>query len=211
MYVPRHNREDDPETLAAFVRDVGFGALVSTGENGQLEATHVPLRLDTSADPRNPAAWRLELHLARMNPQQRTLDGGAEVLVIVQGPHAYVSATLHDPPESVSTWNYAAVHLRGTARVSRDADTLRRMVESLTLDYETEAMLRSPGYEDRLLERIVGVEIGVTGVEARFKLSQKETPETKRNVIDHLGASERPDDRATAALMALRPLEKWTG
>lgn len=205
MYVPRHNREDDPETLAAFVRDVGFGVIVSTGEGVPVEATHVPLRLDTLGD-----GWRLELHLARMNPQQRTLDG-AEVLVIVQGPHAYVSATLHDPPESVSTWNYAAVHLRGTARVTREPEALRRMVEALSLDYETEAMLRTPGYEDRLLERIVGVKIDVTSVEARFKLSQKETPETKRNVIAHLEASERPDDRATAALMASRPLEKWSG
>lgn len=211
MYTPRHNREDDPETLSAFVREVGFGVLVSPGEGGRVEATHLPYRLDTSDDPRNPATWRMELHLARMNPQARTLDGGAEVLVIVQGPHAYVSATLHAPPESVSTWNYAAVHLRGTARTTREPEALRRMVEALTLDYETAAMLRNPGYEDRLLERIVGVEIAVTGVEARFKLSQKETPETKQNVIDYLAASERPDDRATAALMAKRPRAKWEG
>ena len=210
LYVPRHNREDNPETQAAFVRDVGFGLVVSTGPDGLPLATHLPFRLVTSAPADGPAEWTVETHLARINPHARHLDG-AHVLVVVQGPHAYVSARLHAPPESVSTWNYAAVHLRGRATLTREREALRGLVERLTLDYETPEMLAAPGYDDRLLDRIVGVTVAVETVEARFKLSQKESPETKERILDHLGASPRPDDRATAALMATRPRERWTG
>ncbi len=200
LYVPRHNREDDPAVIAAFVRAQGFGALVSTGPDGTPWATHIPYTVETGEDGQIVG---VALHLARANPHSRALDG-ADVLVIVQGPHAYVSATLHAPPESVSTWNYAAVHLRGRATVIDDMEAMRARVEALTRVYEDEAMLRAPGYDDVLLRRIVGVDIVVASVEARFKLSQKETPQTKAHVVAHLAASPDAADRATAALMRER-------
>lgn len=204
LYVPRHNRDDDPASLAAFVRDEGFGALVSVGPDGTPWATHVPVLLDTTdARPTPAAPWTLHLHMARANAHTRALDG-ADVLFVVQGPHAYVSAATYAPAGSVSTWNYVAVHLRGTARVTDDRETLRATVERLTRVYEPEAMLRSPGYDDRLLEAIVGVRVTVTGVEARVKMSQDKPDATYARIVDHLGASPRAGDRATADLMRRR-------
>ena len=203
LYVPRHNRDDDPARIAALVREVGFGALVSTGPDGTPWATHVPFTVDTGADG---AITGVALHLARANPHSRALDG-ADVLVIVQGPHAYVSATLHAPPESVSTWNYAAVHIRGRATLIDDMEAMRARVEALTRVYEDEAMLRAPGYDDVLLRRIVGLDIAVTSVEARVKMSQKESPETQARVVAHLAASPLGGDRDTAAMMQARGLD----
>ena len=205
LYTPRHNLDDDPASIAAFVRDEGFGALVSVGPDGTPWATHVPVLLDTTdALPTPEAPWTLALHMARANAHSRALQGGADVLFVVQGPHAYVSAATYAPAGSVSTWNYVAVHLRGTARTTEDPEALRATVERLTRVYESEAMLRTPGYDDRLLGAIVGVTVTVTGVEARVKMSQDKPDATYARIVDHLGASPRAGDRATADLMRRR-------
>jgi transcriptional regulator len=112
MYVPREFAITGAPALAAFMRAHPFGVLLSAAD-GTPAATHLPLVV-----LRDGLDVVLGTHMARANPHWRELDG-ADVLAIFQGPHGYVSPRWYtDPQRSVPTWNYAAVHCRGRARLA---------------------------------------------------------------------------------------------
>ncbi len=111
MYVPGHFRVDDPETLRAFMRAHAFATLV-TVVDGAPFATHVPFLVDDAKGGEEAAGLVLRAHVARANPQWRTLEE-QDALVIFSGPHAYVSPAWYGAAESVPTWNYTAVHAYG--------------------------------------------------------------------------------------------------
>ncbi len=182
MYVPRHNREDDPEVLRAFVAAHPFATLTSAGARGP-EATHMPLLLDASRGPHGTLIG----HIARANPHWKALREKPDVLAIFHGPQAFVSASWYAPPRAVSTWDYAVVHLRGTARLVHDADALHAIVERLRAAMDTPETRALP-YDAALLRGIVGMEIEVTDVLARFKLSQDKDACTRAQIADALRA-----------------------
>jgi transcriptional regulator len=103
VYVPTAFAETDTTRLHEFIRRHSFSILTSFGEGGAI-ASHLPLLLD--ADAGSPG--QLLGHMARANPQWRRVDG--EVLAIFAGPHAYVSPSWYEEPNTVPTWNYVAVH-----------------------------------------------------------------------------------------------------
>lgn len=207
FYVPRHFRADDPATLDRFVAANAFGTLVSTGPGG-LSVSHIPFLPERGADGR----LRLLGHVARANPHWEGLEAAGEVLVIFEGPHAYVSPTGYAHHPSVPTWNYAVVHARGRARVLPPGD-LPSLLDRLSRVYEEG---RSPPWRMqslpadftlKLLAAIVGFEVVVERLEGKFKLSQNRGPEDVAGVVEAL---EREGHGELAALMrahAARPPE----
>ena len=125
MYTPSAFAESDPTRLHDFIGRHSFAVLTSQGPRG-LEASHLPLLLDTSAGPHG----HLIGHMARANPQWRQVGG--EVMVVFPGPHVYVSPAWYEQAGTVPTWNYVAVHAYGTFHVVDDReallDILRRSV-----------------------------------------------------------------------------------
>ncbi len=111
MYTPPRFRETDEAFTLDFVAANGFATLVSVGQDGPV-ATHVPIDLH-----RDASATYLLGHMARANPQWRTLSPDRDVLAIYLGPHAYVSPRWYDHP-NVPTWNYLAVHVYGRPTLS---------------------------------------------------------------------------------------------
>ena len=114
MYVPSHNRMQDRAQLLAFMRQYSFATLVTCAAAGP-RATHLPFVVEEGAGE----SLRLVAHMARVNPHWRDFsgEGGGVVLVIFQGPHAYVSPSHYQRHPSVPTWNYAAVHAMGSLRL----------------------------------------------------------------------------------------------
>src|SRR5882757_4724441 len=112
MYVPSHNRMDDRAEQVAFMRQYSFATLVTSDSQAVPRATHLPFVVVEEG-----AQMRLVAHLARANPQWRDFTDAGEVLVIFQGPHAYISPNLYQRHPSVPTWNYAAVHAYGSLRL----------------------------------------------------------------------------------------------
>jgi transcriptional regulator len=102
MYTPSHHRIDDPQAVRSFIERHSFGALISFTDS--FHVTHLPFVVGEG----EPLA--LSSHMARANPHWRSLAGNPEVLVIFQGPHAYISPALYEDRVSVPTWNYAVVH-----------------------------------------------------------------------------------------------------
>jgi transcriptional regulator len=193
MYIPAHFREDDADTLAHFIDAHSFGTLTSVAD-GKPFASHVPFLY-------HRAERTLSAHLARANPQWRHFAAAPDALVIFLGPHGYVSPTWYAQP-GVPTWNYTAVHVYGTARVVDDADVTARHVERLAARYEQGSDSPwVPRYDRQRLAGIVGIEIRITEIQGKFKLSQNRPAAERARVAAHLAAHGTDNDTALARLI----------
>src|SRR5450432_2808654 len=138
MYIPKAFSEDDIAKLHALMQDYNFAALVTQQPDGVPVATHLPFMID--AKPGEYGYGSLFCHMARANPQWRSFASGHEVLVIFQGPHAYISPSWYEQALSVPTWNYAVVHAYGKPRIIEDTSelykTLRDLVEHSEAQFE---------------------------------------------------------------------------
>ncbi len=204
MYVPKHFVEPDAGAIAAIVAAHEFALLVTTQE-ARIEATHLPLRFE----PASGAKGRLIGHVARANAQWRCFDG-REVMAVFSGPHGYVSPRWYADAPAVPTRNYVAVHFYGTARAVEEPERLREILTALTRHYEADgpwSMEKLPAdYMAGMLRGIVGVEIAITRIDAKFKLSQNRPEGDRRNVVAELRASPRAGDRELAAAMQIYTL-----
>ena len=194
MYNPPHFREERPEVLHQAIRDIAFATLVTEGQGG-IEANHLPFLLDATRGV-------LRGHVARANPVWKEARTTREALVIFLGPDAYVTpswyATKAATGKVVPTWNYLTVHARGRLEFFDDAARLHRLVTDLTERHEAAraqpwAVTDAPsGYIDTMLKAIVGVELTITQLEGKYKLSQNRDAADRDGVRAGL-AAEHPD------------------
>ncbi|WP_138756708.1 FMN-binding negative transcriptional regulator [Modestobacter altitudinis] len=202
MYVPAHFAAP-ADALAQLLAAPGAVDLVSSTPAG-LTATTLPMLHD-------PRANTLTGHLARNNPQWRDTVG--EVLVIVRGPDAYVSpswyASKAEHGRVVPTWDYVLAHVHGELVLHSDADWLAAHVTRLTAAHEagrTEpwAVTDAPArFVTGQLRAIVGVEVRIGRVEAKWKLSQNRPAADVDGVVAGLTADGARD--TAAAVQAARP------
>lgn len=188
MYIPAHFSETRPEALSQIIHRHPLGVLVRHGEAG-LDADHIPFEFDASAGTHGV----LSAHVARANPLWEQCPNGTPVMVIFRGAEAYISPnwypSKHETHRSVPTWNYEVVHAHGILTVHDDEKYVRRIVAQLTRRYEaTEPKPwkmgdSSPEYIDSMLRNIVGIEVAVTSLVGKIKLSQN------REERDRLGAA----------------------
>ena len=135
MYIPKHFSENDTEKLAALIDENAFGILVTVAE-GRPSATHIPFLYERDANA-------LLGHVARANPQWQDFSNGADVMVLFQGPHAYISPSWYLAP-GVPTWNYAVAHVYGSAQAIDDPSRIGDIVARLTENMN--ATTNRPGY-----------------------------------------------------------------
>ena len=198
MYIPEHFRVHDHADAITFMRANPFAILISSapapappglsGDDGPF-ATHLPLFVQPTDDH-----LVLRGHVARANPHWRYLEQNPQSLTIFHGPHGYVSASNYVTRENVPTWNYGAVHVYGNVRTFASPEELQGMLHQLIGTFEPAyaEQWASLGqtYRDRMLSHIVGIEIAVMKIEAKFKLSQNRTKEEQANVIASLAKAE---------------------
>ena len=199
MYIPEHFRVRDHGDAVAFMRAHPFVILVSNTTDGPF-ATHLPVVIREHEDQ-----LILRGHVAKANPHWRYLQDDATCLAIFHGPHAYVSPTNYTTVENVPTWNYGAVHAYGNAKVFPAPKDLLSILQELIPTFEAAYVEQWEGlnqaYRDRMLSHIVGFEIAVTKLDAKFKLSQNRTQEEQQHVIESLRASSDTAISGTARLM----------
>lgn len=193
MYIPKHFEPADERLLWELVEQYSFGMLLSV-VNGEPFVSHVPFLSDRGAR-------LLHCHVARANPHWQHVASGARVLAIFAGPHGYVSPTWY-AEGGVPTWNYAVVHAHGEVVCIDDLEHKRKHVETLAAQYEQgRANPWVPDYDVRRLEGIVGIELRVSRLEGKLKLSQNRSAADRAGVIAALEESGRSDDLALARLM----------
>lgn len=172
----------------------------STTNDGPF-ATHLPVVIRDNGDN-----VTIRGHVAKANPHWRYLQEQPHCLMIFHGPHAYVSPTNYATRENVPTWNYGAVHVYGKARTFSEPAELLNILHDLIPTFEAAyaeqwASLSEP-YRVRMLSHIVGFEIEVAKLEAKFKLSQNRTRDEQQKVIDSLSHSTDTAISGTARLMS---------
>jgi transcriptional regulator len=205
MYIPQHFRLRHDADAFAFMRANPFAILISATDEG-LFATHLPLSLHSAADDNGQESQLvLRGHVAKANPHWRYLQQQPQCLTIFHGPHAYVSPSNYAARESVPTWNYAAVHVYGNARLFSSEQDLHAMLGELIHTFEPAYRQQwenlSQKYRENMLRQIVGFEITATKIEGKFKLSQNRVREDQANVIVSLEKSEDSAISGVARMM----------
>jgi len=185
MYIPKFFKVEDIEIAKSFIQENSFGILINQVD-GKPFATHIPLVIETKSKNKSV----LFGHIVKANNQWKAFHEDQEVLVIFQGPHAYVSSSWYDD-ENVPTWNYAAVHVYGKIKIV-DNETVYKHLSKLVDKYEmgNENPVRVSSMSASMLEKqmnaIVGFEIHITEIQAAEKLSQNRDEKNYNNIIVEL-------------------------
>lgn len=202
MYIPSSNRIDDDDEIRRFVAATRSAEFVTVGSDGTPVATLLPIMWEGDV---------VVAHMAKANPQWKSIAPGSPALLISTGPEAYISPSWYaakaEHGRVVPTWNYIAVHLSGTVRVHEDRAWLRDVVTRLTGVHEnvrSEPWRVSDAperYIDGQLGGIVGLEITVTRVEGKAKLSQNRSEADRRGVVAGLLAESHYETGGDSAAM----------
>jgi transcriptional regulator len=202
MYIPAHFAQNRPEELHRVIREHPLGTLVTHGGMG-LDADHLPFEFDPEAGEHG----LLSAHVARANPLWQRFSSGAQVMVIFQGAQAYISPnwypSKHETHRLVPTWNYEVVHAHGALTIHDDERFVRRIVARLTRRHEADEPRpwkmgdSTPEFIAEMLRHIVGIEVAVTSLVGKSKLSQN------RDTRDLSGAADTLQARGHEELAAL--------
>jgi transcriptional regulator len=195
MYQPPHFIETRLEVMHCLIRAHPLGLLISSGPDGPI-ANPLPFLLDADAAPKG----RLRVHLARANPQWRLLadNPAAPVLVVFQGADTYVTPSWYETKREtgkvVPTWNYAIVQVRGIATVVEDKEWLATQIGDLTGTHEAGRpepwkIADAPdAFIGAQIRGIVGIEIAISEISGKWKVSQNRSLGDRTGVAHGLEA-----------------------
>lgn len=212
MYVPPAFREDDPAVLLSIIRELPLGLLISQKE-GAPSANLLPFET-TVAEGKLET---LTAHMARANDQWQKLHG-QDVLVVFQGANAYVSPRWYESKREhgkvVPTWNYAVVQARGRVRVIEDRQWLLAQVSRLTAHHEAgvgtgpawQVTDAPAGFIESQLKGIVGIEIAVSELSGKLKVSQNRPAADRAGVM--VGLEELGGDQRNSVITYMRRAQR---
>ncbi|WP_066073672.1 FMN-binding negative transcriptional regulator [Neobacillus soli] len=198
MYIPKQYRMNHDEAIQ-FMKSNPFALLITVDEHRPI-ATHIPIEIRED-DGKIYATG----HIAYGNMQKKTLENNTDVLLIFQGPHAYISSSWYTVDE-VPTWDYLAVHTYGTASILT-SDELKADLDMLLNRYESH---RENGrqwhtFDSKFLESemkgIVGFRIEITSIQAAAKMSQNRSDTDYKNIVTELEKSDEQGETQAAQWM----------
>ncbi len=204
MYNFSYFKAEDYEEVVAFMKAHPFITLCGTGKDGFPVATHIPVLLEE----KNGKLYLLA-HVTRKQDHTLAFEQNAQVLAIFSGNHAYISASWYETKNTVSTWNYQAVHAKGILKFL-DEQALHQLLVKLTDTFEgnphspAAVQNQDEEYIARNMKAIIAFEIELTDIQHVFKLSQNKNEKTYDNIVAHLSNSNHTEDTSLAAIMAER-------
>lgn len=202
VYIPKYFRVTNVDEILDFVQKNSFATIITT-EQVKPIATHLPLVLKKKGDD-----YYLTGHMAYGNSQWRTFETCEDVLVMFQGPHAYISSSWYSH-ENVPTWNYQAIHMYGKASILEKDELIEEltgMLKKYEQDRENPVLWDklSPELLENQLKGIVGFKIKVAEVQAAYKLSQNRNETDYINIINNLQNEGSPNSKQMSELMGNR-------
>ncbi|MBM7663818.1 transcriptional regulator [Solibacillus kalamii] len=197
MYIPKQYQLTDEQRIRQIINEYSFATVVSLHQ-GVPTATHLPLYLSEDGK-------FIYGHFARANTQWKDIID-QQVLAVFNGPHSYISSSWYETKDSVPTWNYVAVHVKGFIELMEDEEEIRLSLHHLIDKYEVhnssyDVNAVDPKYMNGLLKGIVPFKIRISSVEATAKLSQGHSKERQKLVIDELLKRNDSFDEEIAKLM----------
>ncbi len=179
MKISKNFQQDDEAIIKQFIAEYPLGILVCSIQP-ELEANHIPLYFVEGPGGNH----LLKGHIALENPLWEKVEKGADVLVVFQGPQAYISPnwypTKHEHGKAVPTWNYATVHVNGEISFPTDKEWKLDMLNVLTDNMENTQEIpwqvsdAPDDYIQKMLKSIVGIEIEITSWRSQWKMSQNQ-------------------------------------
>ena len=210
MYIPKHFEVTDDKALHELIHDYPLATLVTVSANG-LNANHIPMHLTATPEPYNT----LRGHVARSNPLLEDINDENQSLAIFHGPNAYISPSWYETKKEhgkvVPTWNYVVVHAYGDLQIVDNPEWLRTQIEALTDRNESQfsepwAVADAPtAFTEKLFESIVGIEMKITKLVGKWKVSQNQPPQNRESVITGLSTSNQPDAQKMVEFVKLSP------
>lgn len=191
MYIPEQFCVSHLPALHDLIRARPLATLVTRHADG-LEANHIPMVLS----PEDSPYGTLRGHVARSNPLWHEHPSDSEVLLIFHGAESYITPSWYvskaESGKVVPTWNYVSVQAKGKLRVIEDAAWIRAQLESLT--NHNEAVFDHPwavsdapaDFTEKLLQAIVGIEIVITDLKGKWKVSQNRSSLDRASVASGL-------------------------
>jgi transcriptional regulator len=205
VYIPRFNEETRLDVMHALIESQPFATLVTMSSSG-LIASHIPMVLNRTEGPHGT----LRCHLSRANKQWRDLTPSTEALAIFSGAHHYISPNWYpekaEDGKVVPTWNYAVVHAYGPIRLVEDPTQLLAHLNALTTQHESRfptpwQVGDAPAdYIASQMKGIIGIELPITRIEGKWKVSQNKSERALRAVEQGL------EDLNTPEALAMRDL-----
>lgn len=197
-------RQIESEQNLGFARDRAFGILSINGEQGPVMA-HVPFLL-------NPAGTQADLHLVRSNPIIRALTTPQQAAIAVSGPDGYISPDWYGVADQVPTWNYVAVHLRGTLELLPD-DQMRDLLDRQSAQFEDQLLPKTPWktakmtpeVRDRMMRQILPCRLTIAAVEGTWKLGQNKPEAVRHRAAHQVKSAHIGTDTALLAALMLAP------
>ncbi|WPU64537.1 FMN-binding negative transcriptional regulator [Peredibacter starrii] len=190
MYRPKVFAEDRIEYLHRFIHTYPLGLIITQNINAGILANFIPASLHQDG-----SKGTLRFHLARMNSQVESLRTGNDVLVVFNGPNAYVTPEAYPTKKrdgkAVPTWNYSMVQVRGKSKVIDDPQWILKQINDLT--NASEARVSSnwkvsdapTQYIENQLKLLIGLEIEISQIEGKFKVSQNQVEENRQGVEEY--------------------------
>lgn len=198
MYTPNSFQEKDPKKLLQIMQDNAFAMIVTTDNKSKPVSTSLPFLVK---QVNNKVI--LQAHFAKANPQWEHLESNAQILVVFQGSHCYISPSWYKN-SGVPTWNYVTVHAYGTAKLFKSNKQTAELIEELSDKYEKtqeNPWKAKDNYSEKLLDHIVGFEINVQELQGKVKIGQNKAEEDLEGVVQALSSSTSEQDRAIAKLI----------
>jgi transcriptional regulator len=212
MYNPAHFEETRRDVLHELIAAHPLGVLVTLGAGG-IDANHIPFEI--AAETGDGPLGTLRAHVARANPVWQQPSADVEALVIFQGPQCYITPTWYTEAKPaggkvVPTWNYCVVHAHGLLRAIDDRDWLRAQIERLVRRHEATQpapwhLSDAPNdFIEKQLAAIVGIEISITRLIGKWKVSQNRSEADRAGIVAGLIAQAGTNDGAMAELVRNR-------
>ena len=199
MYISKLYREEDRVKILEFLKQNEFAALV-TYDGEKPVASHLLMEV-----AENGEKLFINGHMSKANPLWKTFEKNAEVLVIFQGPHTYISPTWYNHV-NVPTWNYQSVHIYGKPRIITDHEETYEMLSRLIARNEGNPSYRMEtlpsDFVVKEMKGIVAFQIEATRIEANYKLSQNREYEIYWSVVSHL--EDREDEMSHGVANAMK-------
>jgi len=202
MYIPKINKVENQAEIIRFIDRYNFAAVTSYDQDKPV-MTHIPMEYELRGED-----LYLKGHLAKANPQWKTFQTDQTILISFMEAHTYVSSSWYEKVD-VPTWNYIAVHMYGKPRIFEEEELLafvsfqmEKYEQNSTKPVKMEDL--DPQVMKRNLRGIIGFEIRVEDIQARYKLSQNKSAQTFKNVVEAL--ERRTDEQSHKIAQAMRDI-----
>lgn len=199
MYISKLYREENREKILEFLHQNDFATVVSH-DGERPAASHLLVEVVEDRDK-----LFVNGHMSKANPLWKTFDTNAEILVVFQGPHTYISPTWYNHI-NVPTWNYQSVHVYGKPRVITEHaevySVLKRLIDRYEKNSHYSMETLPQDFVMKEMKGIVAFQVEVVRIDANYKLSQNRNDEDYRSIVAHL--EQRSDELSHGVAEAMK-------